>query len=732
MMRLVLVFWILAVGTGLAAPVIVKSGDHDGFTRLVLDYGGAVDWQMGRTGDGYELVVKDQAPVYDVTRVFQFIGKGRLAAVWADPVTHALHIGIACACYAIPFEFRPGIVVIDLRNGAPPSGSSFELAIDGSSAPQIASKAVPKPRPRPRYAPISVAELPQYDWIKSAAKTLQVNTTRVEGTVGVLPSVDPALQSLRETMLRQLSRGAAQGVVEFAPIAANRKPYFTQSSRLPPSARVSLGELPGVSLGSGLPDHSELAATGEVCISAADLSIAEWGDDRPIKDQMAEAMADLIGEFDRPDQLAVEKAVKFELFLGFGAESRQLAQAFKVDQAANPALQSLSYIMDGEFDPVPAFSGQTACDSPAALWAMLTMPSPDVGAKVNREAVFLAFSDLPIALRRHLGPVLADRFLALNDPQAARTLRDAILRAPGEAGPEVALLQAKLNLKNGDAEAAEQQLVELIADPGPGTLAALIELVDARIAQDLPIETAIVVALEGMLPEQSGAKSDASLQRAVILASAASGDFDRAFQGLSKVPDLNDVTLKVWRILAMIGQNQALLAYAVMPKGQELPRVDAETAHKVTERLLALGMDEDALRWLGQSSPDALLFAQVYLQRNDPQAALLALADEIAVEALPLRARAISALGDASSAAVIYAKAGDQGSELRALRIAKDWATIGERAPDPWQTVAVRLGRGPQTPEVAAGPLATGHSLVEQSSVTRKDVTALLASVALP
>lgn len=113
-----------------AAPVQVTSGEHPGFTRLVMQYGGAVNWQLGRTLDGYALRVQEERPDYDLAKAFDLIGKGRLAAIWPDPATGDLHFGIACACYAIPFEFRPGIVVVDLYDGTPPKGSSFEQPLD--------------------------------------------------------------------------------------------------------------------------------------------------------------------------------------------------------------------------------------------------------------------------------------------------------------------------------------------------------------------------------------------------------------------------------------------------------------------------------------------------------------------------------------------------------------------------------------------------------------------------
>jgi len=119
MIRVLCLAWLalLLPLAALAQPVRVTSGEHDGFTRLVLDYGSPQDWQVGRTLDGYALRLTGPTPTYDLTGVYDLIGRGRLAAVWVDPATQALRIGIGCACHAQPFEFRPGIVVIDLKDG---------------------------------------------------------------------------------------------------------------------------------------------------------------------------------------------------------------------------------------------------------------------------------------------------------------------------------------------------------------------------------------------------------------------------------------------------------------------------------------------------------------------------------------------------------------------------------------------------------------------------------------
>ena len=702
------ILWLAFTSLCFAAPVTVKSGEHSGFTRLVLDFGASVDWGVGRTLDGYELRLAGAAPGYDLTEAFSLIGKGRLAALWVDPDTSSLRIGIACACHAIPFEFRPGIVVIDLRDGAPPKGSSFEVSLDGGGQPALTDRPAPRPRPRPGAVPS------RYVWTDIAVSDLPQRPPRLPQLVS---SGDPALQPLRDSLVRQLSRGAAQGVVDMV-LPAQPDLADGPEAQLP-ATRIGLGELPGLSIGT---DHAAIGASGAVCIDAQSLEISDWGSDAPVAQQISAAMAGVIGEFDKTDPVALARAVKFQLFLGFGAEARQLLRAFPAELPDAQLWSSLARILDDEPEDTPAFMGQLACDTPAALWSMLALPMPKKGEVVNRDAIVRAFSGLPLSLRRHLGPRLADRFLALDDATTAGAIRNAIIRAPGEPGPKVALLEAEIDLKNGDAAAAEVRLEGLLTNPGPGTAAAVVRLVTARVAQDLPVDPDQVVALQAFLAEHLGSSEEPVLRKSLVLAQAASGDFDAAFALLPQSPEAGS---DVWRLLAKIGVDDAILAHAVLPAEQSAPPLPAETSALLAERLLAFGLAASAQTWLGQNAnPD--LQARVHLARGDGRAALNSLSKVETPVALALRAEALRMLNDQAEPDA-YAAIGNAEGERQALSKARNWDKLAELSVVGWLPVIETLSDPKSTLELE--PLARGHDLVQYSATTRSAVADLLATV---
>ncbi|MFN3607031.1 MAG: hypothetical protein ACK4SS_07535, partial [Cypionkella sp.] len=188
-----------------ARPVEVTSGEHDGFTRVVLNFGAALDWTFGRVLDGSRFRPANVAAEYDLDPVFDRIGTSRLAAIAQNPSTSELDIGFACACHAIAFEFRPGIIVIDLRDGPPPKGSSFENAL-----PDIVPAAPnAPPKPEPTIAATAPQAVP-YNWLDrfSADANTASAAPPHSASISPAPSSNPDLQPLREQLLRQLSRGA--------------------------------------------------------------------------------------------------------------------------------------------------------------------------------------------------------------------------------------------------------------------------------------------------------------------------------------------------------------------------------------------------------------------------------------------------------------------------------------------------------------------------------------------
>lgn len=653
----------------LAQVASVLSGEHDGFTRLVITLPIPGDWRLGRSDDGYVLDVAGRQPGFDLGRVFDRITRNRLSAIWADPGDGRLNLGLACACHAIPFEYRPGVLVIDLRDGPPPAGSAFELGLDGTAMAPLVAASPMRPRARSGLPPQS-PDAQAFNWLD-----LRMQGQEGRSGMAALPLPGPAmpdrsLLALEADLLMDFSRAAAEGLID----PVTRLPAAVPAAGRPdaPHGNLRLGDT--LDARTALSAAPALAADGAACPDPGSLAIADWGDTRPVSLQFAESLADLTGEFDHPDPEQVTRATRFLLHIGFGAEARALVAAFPTDHPDLALWRSMGRIVDGNADPNGAFRGMAACDGPAALWAALADPALPP-AMIDRPALLRAFSALPPALRRHLGPPLAERFLNAEDTATATALQESILRLPGVPDPRSQVMAARLSGAMGLESQAADHLDTALAESGPAQHHALTALVDLHLAEGRALDPGVAESLSAFLPQMEGTPDHPALLRAHVLALALSARFDEAFAALPAAPE---ATADLWRLLAA-GPDSAVLLHAI---GAESVQIPQETRSAIANRLVQLGFPDQARLW----SP-------LFILPSDPP-------DDPAMQS------------DAGQAAA------PAGTEPQA-----------PETPDPLRSLASLL---PSRPAPQAPGLAQGRDAAARSAETRAVIESLLSTLPAP
>lgn len=641
-----------------AQTVRVTTGEHESFTRLVLSVPPGADWEFGTTDDGYAFRLPGRLPRWEIGSVFDRIPRDRLASIAVDPEGESLRLVLGCACHAMPFEFRPGVIVIDLRNGPPPAGSAFERRLAIAAAEQ--DPAIPSLRPRPRPGTV-----PAFDWVRLSLDTPN-GTVPQRGPEALLPPMpDPALQAMQAELLKGFARAASEGLID--PVGRPPAPGATSTRPAPAQPTLRVG-LP-LDARTGMSPPVDLSASGTTCPAEDVLGLERWGEAASISVQFAGAMTDLVGEFDQPTDDAVIKAVRFHLFLGFGAEARALLAAFPIDHPDRPFWLSLGRILDGDPDPQGPFRGLAGCDGPAALWATLADPAL-AGREVDKNALLRAFSSLPPHLRRHLGPSLIDRFLQADDRVTASALNDMLQRLPGSPDARQQISAARIADTLGSGAQAQTMLDEVLADPGPAQAEALIALVDLHLDDGRALPPSVAESIGSFLSQASAPADTKPLARAHVLALALSDQFDKAFAELSTSPEAQG---DLWSLLAD-GPDDAILLHAIGADATLLPET---IRNQIAERLMALGFLREAARWSSRPVP------------------------------VPT----------------------GQDAPYRQAILARSWAALGPDAPEPWRQLAAKIDPT-QAPE--APPLARGRTLADESAETRAAVEALLADLPEP
>jgi len=675
------------------------------------------DWTVGKTAMGYTFAARtDLQPVYDLSEVWDRIPRTRLQALRTDPESGSLQLTLACQCHVFPFEYRPGVIVLDIKPGPAPAQSVFELPFNIAEVDAVT------------FPPPTTLPAKGYDWLDLArnpdASALMVTDLPLHtGAV----SLDP----LRVELLEEISRAAARGVIDMilpgkppdVPVVDNGDLPWTQIRiGAPPDSNI-----PGIAAGAG-----DLMHDGGVCAPDDALALPDWGSGKLPHEILVEARSGLFGEFDVVDPNAVLHAVHLHLFLGFGAEAAQFAGLLTGDEQFedHALLLSMAKLVDGDPDPQSPFLGMLVCGGTSALWAALAHSELPLGQDVNTDAVVRSFLALPSHLRTFLGPTLAEKLLAHDDTEAARMIRNAVERTPDTLAATVDLLDSNAELHAGRTDAALAYAQKAVAEDGSGP-DEMIALVEAHFHKAQPLSPEIATALEAFQEEVGDPEGRASLLRALALAQVLSGQTDDGFAtamqyGL-EVSDLFQVAIK-------LADDDAFLRHAILAEDAVATKVTPDVEVGVAARLLDLGFADAALFWIAPVAPDdsadrRRVAAEAEFARGDARRSVALLVGLAEPEDEILRAEALVQLGALAEARSAYLAAGLPEEAQRLATWDKDWQELQAEDSPLWSAAAAVVMPNPSQD---GGALARGAALLDDAAAARLAVGELLAGLASP
>jgi hypothetical protein len=545
------------------------------------------------------------------------------------------------------------------------------------------------------------------------------------------------LAAQEELLLLELARAAAQGLVEAnlpdleaAEASAEPRPAEEESAEPPPPApedHVRLEAETSIDRDAGAPRGAgTVTSEGGACLPDVYFEIDAWGGEGDPARLLAEARQNLVGEFDRPDPVRVAALAKLYLHLGFGAEAKAVIHSFGLEAPETALLEALASVLDGEAEGLPGpLAGQEGCAGAVALWAVLAQGGAArlPHRTIDTRALLAAFSTLPIHLRRHLGPPLAESFLEAGDQVTAIAIRNAVARAPGGHGAAFELFEARLGLAEGDPE-APSELEALVPDDDALAPAAYADFLSAELAAGrVPADAAVTAS--ALAFEIAGTDEGAELADLALRSALAAGDFAQAVREIERHAEAGGAgTDSLWRAfaeaLAAGAQDEVFLREAYAHRAALAPAVAGSPAAPVfAKRLSGLGFPEEALRYLPSSeagTESRLARAEALVASGSPAAAFGTLAGISGAEAERLRAEALMALGDARGASERFSQAGEPEKSDRAAWIAGAWDLLADSENEALRAFAEsrRSGGGAS----GAAPEDAGDSVVASTADT--------------
>jgi hypothetical protein len=692
MIRLSLVILMLAASAARAEVALVTSGEHAGYSRLLVTAAATPDgWRLTRTPDGYALDAGPATTGFDLSRAFDRIPRTRITALFADPEDGHLRIRVGCECHAIAFLHEGRHLVVDVRDGPPPVRSAFENGADGGRLPAL----------RRVEAKAPAAGTPRYDWLSST----RPDRTPAPPSPAVAVPGRPDTGDLRAALLAGISRGSAAGVIGLT---------------LPPDAPVAMpagmalfnGGTPGLVVDSDPGDDTERIPSDVECPATARFDIGTWATGDPLILQFGRHRTALLGEFDSPDRSAISAAIRFYLHLGFGAEAVDLMRVFPDHVEDRHVWSMMAAVLDGEAADETTAHGWMRCDTAAALWATLALPA--VGADpANRQAIRQAFGMLPPHLRIQLAPALRERAVLLEDAELAASIGAAADR--GAVSPP--------------AGTAPATLLAAWRDGGSDAVPAALAYIAAAHAEGQPVPAEVPGALLALAEDYRSLPEADTLARAGRLAAALAGDFDVAFADEALVSTMPEL----WQGLVDAADNDTFISIAVAHR-RHVPQGQPDLSSQIAARFLDLRLPELALDWLPATpatSASVTTAAAALIALGRGREALGWLDGLPPDEGVELRAMAADQAGEYRLAAEAWAAAGDPGRAMRSARLAG--APLAATQPSAWQRImqdaaGATLSRGAE----GAGALQNANALMEASAGLRADIGALLSGTALP
>ncbi|WP_145953392.1 hypothetical protein [Oceaniglobus indicus] len=615
-----------------SAETRVRSGEHPGFTRLVIDFDRRPMWRLGRVGEGYELRT-DARTGFDLSDVFRRLDAGRLTEIRNhDGGTVAFSLG--CRCRLEVVELPNQGLMIDIVDGAPSPGARFERRLDGpvnaETTAEVSEKlTLPVVFPQPRLLPS-------------------------HGPMAELGHETPSqLQDVHRTLIAQVARGVSQGVTDLHMRLPEQIPVFSvQPEDDPTPARQDPDGGGNIRIETQI-DRDRRQTAGQSysvaegpCIAADTLDVGAWFNPEIVIQGFGEARVNLVDVRDRPVNAGYRNLARQMIYMTFGAEARALLRSVRPGQPDDALLGDIARIMDdGDVPRESALHSQLDCDTSVAIWGLLADKSGQ-HKPLARNAVIATFSAWPSHLRRHLGPRVASALLQRGDRDGALAIRNAIERGGSDPSPGATMVAAELDLDADNRVSAEAKLAEVSASRSKDAARAMVELLKSQIASESPVTLSFIENAQALTSEIRLSEMAAPLATATVQALIHNGSIKEALEYLREMKArgfMNIAAAEPLRSAALVGlaerSDDTEFLSVGLPEIARQPLI-APARLPLAERLAALRMPAQARAALGDiteipTARERILRARLALLEDAPRIAesyLAGLADPEAVE----------------------------------------------------------------------------------------------------
>ncbi|MEM6609238.1 MAG: hypothetical protein AAF689_11695 [Pseudomonadota bacterium] len=571
----------------------VRTGEHGSYTRVVVPIGAERSFEVSNQGRNWQVTLSP-AGTFNTNRVFSTLFTERLRRIESDG---DLRLELGCACTIDAYRYEQDFLILDISEAPEPPVTPVSALSVAPTVEVLPSPAAPGPlrpatanppstalpyRPRDalavdllaapqvvvaRLAPLDMpnvvraeepaaptlsnpaAEPPDQTRIANAAASetglpdaLGASDARPED-VAPTAAAPEDITATAQALAEQLARAASAGLLESArqDDAFGGRPAENDAPQTvtePDPQEETLGSLPVraanafdiAGTGGGL---SGLASALSCSQPIGDMTA--WSSGLGFEQELGrlrQEAYDAQGALRRGPTIAL---ARYFIYHGFGAEAENLLQQLEDPPQVERAMAR--YLDDQPGPNFPTVETLALCSGLDLLWRFVDARDFPELSIAQRQDMRLAFADLPMGLRRILGPDYVRRLAESGYSDDATDIREALARGPTLEPVEEILLVAE-TADRALSRSETETLGDALETAGPDVARVMREYLSALREGGEPPEEGQITAAEALLRETEPDAEVGSLWHEVLLARTARGDTDAMFAMLREAADL--------------------------------------------------------------------------------------------------------------------------------------------------------------------------------------------------
>ena len=579
------------------APIAIRAGAHDEFTRIVLYDAVDMQWSTIVMGRKLEILFAGQVPEFDIEQIFARIDKRHISNVSVEDSRLVVTMSCDCVVRHVP---RSDLLVFDILEKSfesekrldPNSLEILPAEVQADSA-SLNTEAARKETVGPENTSwekfltygYQIPNFEEYLFAKSTNDNTSI--TMYNFTIGNPDEMKPQKED------KNSNQKMNNADSNFKITTAHPDNKITQTSDVENILRRAANELSVI---------ASDAYSGR-CLDDDKFEIKKWVEEGATLSEVISQTRS--ADFERTSGSSDDhniQTIRTYLYYGFGLEARQLLNTYPSIAARHPELFWLAEIMEpssSTYSETAFFLSFEECSDIAAFWAILDSKHTASFSKSVVEGAQRGFAALPLHLKTHLGSKFVNRLQVVGEVEAASAVN---------RGLELTDTYKEKNIIHLLNSIENKGIID-VSSIGETPATALESHVRAEFQAGNTIDTDTITLIESYITELQDSGLREPLIRILAIALSTRGDFSGAFENISRLSDdekKHALFRSIFKRLISDSTDIEFVENMYRIDPMKLSDLDKGLIDNTVQRLMSLGFDDlaESVASSGFTQPD--------------------------------------------------------------------------------------------------------------------------------